>query len=97
MTPEIKLPALELLNNMHSFPGPFVFKVIGDAHDDFVGDALTLAMSPLHHSREVNYTSRTTSGGRHMAVTLTIQIESAQEVHLVYEKLLTMSGLRLLF
>jgi uncharacterized protein len=97
MTPNVRLPALELLDTMHSFPGPFVFKVIGDAHDDFVGDALTLAMSPLHHSREVNYTSRTTSGGRHTAVTLTIQIESAPEVHLVYEKLLTITGLKLLF
>ena len=97
MTPNIRLPAIELLDTMHSFPGPFVFKVIGDAHDDFVGDALTLAMSPLHHNREVNYTSRSSSGGRHTAVTLTIQMETAQEVHLVYEKLLAITGLKLLF
>ena len=97
MTPEIRLPSLELLDTMHSFPGPFVFKIIGDSHDDFIGDALTLAMSPLPHNRELNHTSRKSSGGKHTSLTLTVQVETANEVHLIYERLLTLTGLRVLF
>jgi uncharacterized protein len=97
MTPEIRLPSLELLDTMHTFPGPFVFKIIGDSHDDFIGDALTLAMSALNHERECHHTSRKSSAGNHTSLTLTVHIESTHEVHLIYEKLLGLTGLRMLF
>lgn len=95
MTPQ--LPNLELLESQHKFPGPFMFKIIGDAREDFLADALNLTMSALKEDREFTHTTRKSSAGNHVAVTLSIRVESAQEVHSVYEKLLTMTGLRALF
>ena len=66
-------------------------------HVDFVADALNLCMSALKEDREFTHSSRVSAAGNHIALTLTIHVESASEVHAVYEKLLTMTGLRALF
>ena len=91
------LPNLELIESLHSFPGPFTFKIIGDAREDFVADTLTLATAGIGQEREFSHTSRVSSAGNHIAVTLSIRVETSREVHAVYEKLLTIHGLRALF
>ncbi len=95
MTPQ--LPNLELIESHHKFPGPFTFKIIGDNREDFVADVLTLCMEALKSDREFTHSSRVSSAGNHVALTLTVQVENGSEVHSVYEKLLTMTGLRTLF
>ena len=95
MTPQ--LPSLELIEKLHQFPGPFTFKVIGDARQDFVAEALTLAMTALGDDREFSHSSRTSAAGNHVAVTLAIRMQHPHEVHAVYTYLLKLSGLRALF
>ena len=95
MTPQ--LPNLELIEAHHKFPGPFTFKIIGDNREDFVADALTLCMAGLKDDREFTHSSRVSSAGNHIALTLSVRVETASEVHAVYEKLLTLTGLRALF
>ena len=95
MTPQ--LPNLELIEAHHKFPGPFTFKIIGDCREDFVSDALTLCMAALKDDREFTHSSRVSSAGNHVGLTLSVRVETASEVHAVYEKLLTLTGLRALF
>lgn len=92
-----QLPSIELIESQHTFPGPYIFKVIGDNRDDFVGDALTLAINALGEDRACSHTTRTSAAGNHVALTLTIALISAAEVHLVYENLLKLTGIRALF
>jgi putative lipoic acid-binding regulatory protein len=95
MTPQ--LPSLELIKSMHTFPGAFIFKIIGDARDGFVAEALTLSMDALGDDREFTHTFRASSASKHLAITLSIFIRDANEVHAVYKNLMKLSGLRALF
>lgn len=92
-----QLPNIELISSMHNFPGPYTFKIIADAREDFLTDVLTLAMSAVNQDREHSHTTRSSSSGHHTAITLSIRVETAEEVHAIYEKLLTITGLRALF
>jgi putative lipoic acid-binding regulatory protein len=95
MTPQ--LPSLDLIEKMHQFPGPFTFKVIGDSREDFVAEALTLTMDALGDDRDFTHSSRSSSAGNHLAITLAVRMHSAKEVHAVYKNLLKLTGLRALF
>lgn len=95
MTPQ--LPSLELIESMHRFPGAFTFKIIGDARDDFVADALNLALTALGDEREFSHSIRHSSAGNHIALTLSVTIQNGAEVHAVYSNLLKIQGLRALF
>lgn len=95
MTPQ--LPSLELIESQHSFPGPYIFKVIGDNRQDFVADALSLAVNALGDDRELRHSSRPSKAGNHLALTLTITLNNSEEVHLIYKNLLKLNGIRALF
>lgn len=95
MTPQ--LPSLELIESQHSFPGPYIFKVIGDNRDEFVADALSLAINALGEDRPFSHSTRPSRAANHIAVTLTVSLNNASEVHLVYENLLKLNGIRALF
>lgn len=95
MTPQ--LPNIELINSQHSFPGPYIFKIIGDNREEFLADALSLALTTLGEDREFSHTTRASKGGNHLAVTLSIVLNNAGEVHAVYESLLKLPGIRALF
>jgi len=95
-----KLPPLELLEATHQFPGPYTFKAIGVAEGEFerrvvqavqeaVREVLGTAQNPRHFSRS-------TSGGKHIAVTLEINVLNAAQVHAIYDRLLTVEGLLVL-
>jgi putative lipoic acid-binding regulatory protein len=92
-----QLPNLELIASTHEFPGPFTFKIIGDAREDFVAEALTLAIAALGDDREFTHSTRVSSGGNHIALTLAVRMHNAEEVHAVYNNLLRLTGLRALF
>lgn len=95
MTPQ--LPSLELIESQHKFPGPYVFKVIGDNREEFVADALTLALNAVGEDRECTHSTRSSAAGNHVALTLSLSLSNAEEVHRVYENLLKLNGIRALF
>ena len=95
MTPQ--LPSLELLESTHQFPGQFTFKVIGDSRADFTEDALKSTVLALGETREISHSSRTSSAGNHIAVTISVHVKSSHEVHAVYRNLLGINAIRALF
>ncbi len=78
-----QLPAIELLESTHQFPGPYMFKVIGRVDNGFVVD-------PPFSVREA-------VGGRHVAVTLQPRLQSAHQVLAVYRRVRSLAGLVLLW
>lgn len=95
MTPQ--LPSLELIESNHQFPGQFTFKVIGDSRSDFASEALNSTLLALGETREINHSCRTSSAGKHTAITISVYLKSANEVHAVYRNLLEIKDVRALF
>jgi putative lipoic acid-binding regulatory protein len=91
-----ELPSIELLENTHQFPGPYVFKVIGKADDGFVGRVVAAVRDELAQATDPPYSFRQAIGGRHVAVTLEPTVQTAWEVLAVYRRMRTMAGLVML-
>lgn len=88
--------AISLLNQCHSFPGLYVFKLIGDNTSGFC-DAVWLAVSKELGGavdREGSLSTRESSRGRYLSVTLRLEMESAEQVLRLYERFSKLKGLK---
>jgi hypothetical protein len=92
-----ELPAIELLQSTHTFPGPYMFKAIGRAENGFVGRVVAAVREELAHDQDPPYTFRQARGGRHVAVTLEPTVQTAQQVLAVYRRIRAVVGLVMLF
>jgi hypothetical protein len=86
----------ELLAAHHEFPGPFRIKAIGETTGGFSDRVVAAATGELGQGAEVKSSVRDTSGGRHQAVTLDLQVQSPEQVLAIYAKLRQVEGLTLL-
>jgi len=90
------LPTIELLESTHTFPGRYVWKVIGRAEGGFIGRVVAAVRDQLDAAVDPPYRVRETAGGRHVAVTLEPEVASAWEVLAVYGRIQEIDGLVLL-
>jgi len=90
-------PSVDLLESIHLFPGVYKIKAIGKADDDFESRVVETVYSNLAARSDLDYTVRMTPGGRHVAVTLDITVQSAEQVREIYADLRDVKGLTLLF
>jgi putative lipoic acid-binding regulatory protein len=91
------LPAIELLEANHTFPGPYMFKVIGRVENGFVARVVAAAREALAEPVDPPFRVRETSGGRHVAVTLEPTVQSAEQVLAVYRRVRATVGLVVLW
>lgn len=91
------IPSLELLEATHQFPGIYIFKAIGTQDAGFVARVVAAVREALKLTTDPPHEERASEGGRHVAVTITVRVPSAAEVRAVYERLLTVRGLAILF
>ena len=89
-------PSVELLESTHSFPCQYQIKAIGRAADDFAARAVDAVVGELASALELDYTIRSTQGGRHIALTLDITVQNAEQVRAIYARLHDVEGLTLL-
>ncbi|WP_422931040.1 YbeD family protein [Singulisphaera sp. PoT] len=89
-------PSEELLESTHPFPGTYQIKAIGNAEDDFEQRVVEVVISELVSESEFDYTVRRTPGGRHVALTLDITVQSAEHVRGIYARIREIPGLTLL-
>lgn len=89
-------PSEELLESTHGFPGVYRFKAIGKADDDFPTRVFDAVVAEVVSASEVDYTVRETPGGRHVAVTLDVTVQSADQVRTIYARIRDLEGLLLL-
>lgn len=87
---------VDLLNSVHDFPGPYTFKVIGRAEDEFVERSVLAVRESLEWEFDPPFETRETKGGRHVAVTFQLQMETAEAVLAVYDGLKQTEGVVLL-
>lgn len=96
MTTTTHIPSVELLNSTHKFPGPYIFKAIGTRDTGFVARVVAAAREALQMDQDPPHEERTSSGGNHVAVTVTVRVPTPEAVQAVYRRLLSVSGLILL-
>ena len=89
-------PSIDLLESTHQFPGAYQIKAIGTAEHGFESRVVEAAVSELATPSELDYSVRTTPGGRHVAVTLDITVQTAEQVRLIYARIRDLQGLVLL-
>ncbi|MGP0063244.1 MAG: YbeD family protein [Isosphaeraceae bacterium] len=90
-------PSVDLLESIHYFPGVYKIKAIGRADDDFESRVLEAVYSQLAARSDLDYSIRITPGGRHVAVTLDISVQTAEQVRAIYAEIREVQGLTLLF
>lgn len=88
--------SLEVLRQVHAFPGPFVFKVIGENTPEFVARVVQIAVVVLGPRTLPAVSIRHSTGGRHQSVTLTVRVKNAEGVLDIYEVLRSIKGVRFL-
>jgi putative lipoic acid-binding regulatory protein len=90
-------PSVELLESTHLFPGSYQIKAIGAASDDFAARIVSAVQQELPVPSDLDYSVRTTQGGRHVAVTLDITVQTAEQVRTIYARIQEIEGLTILF
>jgi putative lipoic acid-binding regulatory protein len=92
-----RLPAIELLESTHQFPGPYMFKVIGRADNGFVARVIAAVREELAAHCDPPFRVRESVGGRHVSVTLEPVVQTGQQVLDVYHRIQQMAGLVVLW
>jgi uncharacterized protein len=89
-------PSIELLESVHTFPGPYMFKVIGLAERGFVARTVAAVREVLVEPVDPPFRVRETAGGKHVAVTLQPTVQTARQVLAIYSRLRAVAGLIML-
>ncbi len=89
-------PSVELLESVHSFPGTYQIKAIGTVADDFEGRVLAAVGEVLAAPSDVECSARFTPDGRHVALTLDLTVQNAEQVRAIYDLIQAIVGLKLL-
>jgi putative lipoic acid-binding regulatory protein len=90
-------PSIDLLESSHTFPGVYQIKVIGNAERDFERRVVEAVTAELPAASDLDYSVRKTPGGRHVALTLDITVQTAEQVRIIYDRLRALEGTTLLF
>lgn len=88
-----QLPTIELLEQTHVFPGPYMFKIIGKSDNGFVARAVAGVRDALAAPIDPPYQVREAVGGRHVGVTLEPTVQNADQVLAVYRRIRSLAGL----
>ncbi|APW59599.1 YbeD family protein [Paludisphaera borealis] len=90
-------PSVELLESTHPFPGSYTIKAIGLVDDDFEQRVVAAVSEHLAAASDLDYSVRATRGGRHIALTLDMNVQNAEQVRSIYAEIRDVRGLTLLF
>lgn len=86
----------EKLDAMHTFPGPFMFKVIGENTEAFQENAVK-AVKAVAPDADPSVTRRESKGARHQSLTLVVHVESSQAVIDIYDRFSQLDGIKFMF
>lgn len=75
---------LDRLNEVHSFPGPYTFKVIGANSEEFFDSVVQVVNDALGSGADADVSTRESSGGKHLSVTVSVEVDDAETVLEVY-------------
>lgn len=84
--------ALKLLEDHHQFPGPYTFKVIGRWEDEFVNAVKEAAMGVLEKASDCIFSTRPSSKGRYVSISLDTTMRDSAQVLDMYAALRQVEG-----
>ncbi len=88
-------PSVELLLATHVFPGEYTVKAFGPADDGFRAELLATAAAAIGADR-VRTSERASRHGRKICITLTLSVETVDDVVRVYDRISEVSQLLML-
>ena len=91
------LPALDLLETTHEFPGAYLFKIIGLADQTLVTRIIGAFRQELTGEVDPPFRVRESAGGRHLSVSVEPTVQSAEQVLAIYRRLGEVQGIVMLF
>ena len=89
----MNLPSVEALELRHTFPCPYVFKVIGKADDNFLARVINCVRDELQLEEDPPFKLKTTKNGQHVSITLEPHVTDAQQVLALYSRISQTTGL----
>jgi uncharacterized protein len=89
--------AIELLEANHTFPGPYLFKVIGRHEKGFVARVVAAVRDEMAEPTDPPYKIRESAGGRHVSVSVEPVMQTPQQVLAVYRRIQGIAGLVILW
>jgi len=89
-------PSLELLESNHEFPGVYQIKAIGSVDGGFEARVLEAVRAELASPSDLDSSARTTPGGRHVALTMHVTVQTAEQVREIYGRIQAVEGLHML-
>ncbi|MEO1229985.1 MAG: DUF493 domain-containing protein [Myxococcota bacterium] len=92
---EEKRRFIETLEAVHEFPGPYTFKLIGENAPTLLDGALEILKAELPDA-EPEISRRESEKGKHVSVTMTVHVPSADMVHDLYVSFRGLPGMRVL-
>lgn len=92
----MKLPPLELLKRTHIFPGHYTFKAVGKVDLHFADRLVAAVRDELDLEKDPPVKRRLSGSGQHCSVTLELRVQSAEEVHAIYERIAAVPGILLM-
>ncbi len=85
---------LDRLNDVHSFPGEYMFKIIGTNSSEFVTQIIQACINAVGPGSSPKVTTRESSGGKHVSITLTVAVDDAESVLRVYDMMAGIEGIK---
>ena len=90
------LPSIEALESVHTFPGPYTFKVFGPGESDVMDATRDVALSFVDESGLLGLKARESSRGTYVCVSVTVECGSAEVVRQIYRSLVRLESVRYL-
>lgn len=97
MQPQQPTQLLDVVRQTHQFPCAYTFKAIGHDTDGFTARVIAAVREQLGQEVDPPFTTRSTAGGKHIAVTVEPTVQTAEEVVAVYQRLQGVVGIVMLF
>ena len=90
------LPSVDALESVHAFPGPYTFKVFGPGESSVMEDARSIALTHVESVEDVSLSTRASSRGTYVCVSLKMTVASAEMVREIYRALVRLESVRFL-
>jgi putative lipoic acid-binding regulatory protein len=88
-----ELPAIELLEATHQFPGKFMFKAIGRSENGFAARVVAAVRDELANDADPPFRLRHTANSLHVAVTVEPTVQRVEQVLAVFRRIKRIPGL----
>jgi uncharacterized protein len=78
---------MQLIEEMHEFPGPYMLKVIGRTGGTFEADVMATTREVLELDVDPEHSKKMTPNGKHISLTLDFVVQSIDQLETLFERI----------